>query len=403
MSGFSYGPATRAIHAGQGADPATGAVITPVYLTSTYAQLGIGGDVAYEYSRTGNPTRAALETCLASLEGAAHGLAFASGSAATAAVLSLLRPGDEVIAGYDLYGGTYRLFEQVWRPIGVSFRYVDARSAEALAGALTDKTRLVWIETPSNPLLQLADIVAMAAVTHDASVPLAVDNTFATPAFQNPIALGADIVVHSTTKYLGGHSDVVGGVVLTTDSETHARMRFYQNSAGAVPGAFDAWLTLRGVKTLDVRMRRHAENASLLAAYLEDAPWARDVVYPGLQSYPQHELAARQMRGFGGMVTFTLAGDIETADAYVRRLEVFSFAESLGGVESLVCHPATMTHAAIPAHERTARGITDSTLRLSIGIENVEDLVADLEQAATRRAGRETDLLTTDTVSMAGF
>jgi cystathionine gamma-lyase len=382
MSGLSRGPATRAIHAGQSADPATGAVITPVYLTSTYAQPTIGGDVAYEYSRTGNPTRAALEACLASLESAAHGLAFASGSAATAAVLSLLRPGDEVVAGNDLYGGTYRLFEQVWRPMGVSFGYVDATRPGAIAGALTGKTRLVWIETPSNPLLQLADIPEAAAVTHAAGVPLAVDNTFATPAFQNPIALGADIVVHSTTKYLGGHSDVVGGAVLTSDSGAYERMKFYQNSAGAVPGAFDAWLTLRGVKTLDVRMRRHAQNASLIAAYLEDASWAEDVVYPGLRSHPQHELASRQMRGFGGMVTFTLAGGRETAEAFVRRLELFSFAESLGGVESLVCHPATMTHAAIPAHERRARGITESTLRLSIGIEDVEDLVADLEQAA---------------------
>jgi cystathionine beta-lyase/cystathionine gamma-synthase len=384
MSGLSHGPATRAIHAGQAADPATGAVITPVYLTSTYVQPGIGEDVAYEYSRTGNPTRDALEACLASLEGAAHGLAFASGSAATAAVLSLLRPGDEVVAGNDLYGGTYRLFEQVWRPMGVSFQYVDARSPAAIAGTLTGKTRLVWIETPSNPLLQLTDIADVAAAAHAAGVPLAVDNTFASPAFQSPIALGADIVVHSTTKYLGGHSDVVGGAVLTSNGGAYERMKFYQNSAGAVLGAFDAWLTLRGVKTLDVRMRRHAQNASLLAAYLEDSPWAQDVVYPGLRSHPQHELAARQMRGFGGMLTFTLAGGREAADDFVRRLELFSFAESLGGVESLVCHPATMTHAAIPAHERTARGITESTLRLSIGIENIEDLVADLEQAVSR-------------------
>jgi len=386
MSADTYGPATRAIHAGQEADPATGATITPVYLTSTYTQRGIGEDVRYEYSRTGNPTREALETCLASLEGAEHGLAFASGSAATAAVLSLLRPGDHVVAGDDLYGGTYRLFERVWRPLGISFSYVDARRPEAIAEALGEATRLVWIETPSNPLLRLADIAAVAGVTREAGVPLAVDNTFATPCFQNPLALGADIVVHSTTKYLGGHSDVVGGAVLTSDAELHEQMKFYQNSAGAVPGAFDAWLTLRGVKTLSVRMQRHALNALLLAAHLRDAAWARDVAYPGLRDHPQHELAARQMRGFGGMVTFTLPGGRPAADAFVRRLRLFSFAESLGGVESLVCHPATMTHAAIPPDERAARGISDGTLRLSVGIEDVGDLVADLEQAAATLA-----------------
>ena len=386
MNADAFGQATRAIHSGQGADPATGATITPIYLTSTYTQRGIGEEVRYDYSRSANPTREALEACLASLEGALHGLAFASGSAATAAVLSLLRPGDQVIAGDDLYGGTYRLFEQVWRPLGVSFRYVDGRRPEAVAEAVGDATRLVWIETPSNPLLRLADIAAVTEVTRDAGVPLAVDNTFATPYFQNPLALGADIVVHSTTKYLGGHSDVVGGAVLTSDDGLHERLKFYQNSAGAVPGAFDAWLTLRGVKTLGVRMPRHAENALLLAAHLRDSAWARDVTYPGLSDHPQHALAARQMRGFGGMVTFTVPGGRAAADAFVRRLQLFSFAESLGGVESLVCHPATMTHAAIPPGERAARGITDGMLRLSVGIENVEDLVADVEQAAALAA-----------------
>jgi cystathionine gamma-lyase len=308
MNAGAHGPATRAIHAGQGADPATGATITPVYLTSTYTQRGIGGDPRYEYSRTGNPTREALEACLASLEGARHGLAFASGSAATAAVLSLLRPGDHVVAGDDLYGGTYRLFERVWRQMGVAFSYVDVRRPEAVAEALGGATRLVWIETPSNPLLRLADIAAVADVTRGAGVPLAVDNTFATPFSQNPLALGADVVVHSTTKYLGGHSDVVGGAVLTSDAELHEQMKFYQNSAGAVPGALDAWLTLRGVKTLSVRIQRHAENALCLAEYLRRTSWARDVIYPGLTDHPQHELAARQMRSFGGMVTFTLPG-----------------------------------------------------------------------------------------------
>ncbi len=384
---MNEGIATRAIHAGQAADPATGATITPIYQTSTFTQEGIGCDRGYEYSRTGNPTREALETCLASLEGAERGLAFASGSAATAAVLSTLRPGDEVVAGDDLYGGTYRLFERIWGPMGVSFIYVDARRPEAIAEALGVATRLIWIETPSNPLLRLADIPAVAGLARDAGVPLAVDNTFATPCFQNPLALGADIVVHSTTKYLGGHSDVVGGAVLTSDDELHEQMKFYQNSAGAVPGAFDTWLTLRGVKTLGVRMQRHAENALLIAAHLSETVWARDVVYPGLRNHPQRELASRQMRGFGGMVTFTLPGGRAAADAFVRRLRLFSFAESLGGVESLVCHPATMTHAAIPPHERAARGIGEGTLRLSVGIENVEDLVADLEQAAASGLG----------------
>jgi len=382
MNADAFGPATRAIHSGQTPDPTTGAVITPVYLTSTYAQPGIGHDVPFDYSRSANPTRAALESCLAALEGAAHGLAFASGSAATAAVLSLLRPGDEVLAGDDLYGGTYRLFEKVWRPMGVGFRYVDVRSPQAVEAALTEATRLVWLETPSNPLLHVVDIAAIAATTRAAGASLVVDNTFATPSLQNPLQLGADIVVHSTTKYLGGHSDVVGGAVVTSDGDRYERMRFYQNSAGGVPGAFDAWLTLRGLKTLELRMRRHCESADLVAKFLDAAAWADAVRYPGLSSHPEHELAARQMRGSGGMVTFTLKGGRSAADAFVRRLELFTFAESLGGVESLVCHPATMTHASIPEAARIARGIDEGTLRLSVGIEDVEDLVADLEQAA---------------------
>jgi len=377
----SGGLSTRAIHAGQGPDTATGATITPIYLTSTYTQAGIGDDHAYEYSRTGNPTRTALETCLAALEGGAHGLAFASGSAATAAVLSTLRPGDHVLAGDDLYGGTYRLFETVWRPLGVEFTYVDAREPGAFERAARPSTRLFWLETPSNPLLRLADIAAISDEARAAGARLVVDNTFATPVFQQPLALGAHVVVHSTTKYLGGHSDVIGGAVITDDDELHERLKAYQNSAGAVPGAFDAWLVLRGLKTLTVRMQRHAENGARVAAFLAQHPRVHDVVYPGLPTYPQRDLAGRQMSGHGGMVTLALPGGHREVDDFVRALRLFSFAESLGGVESLVCHPETMTHAAIPAEERRRRGITPGTVRLSVGIEDAEDLVADLEQA----------------------
>ena len=383
---MSDGLATRAIHAGQGADPATGATITPIYQTSTYTQQGLESHLGYEYSRTGNPTRAALEACLASLEGGAHGLAFASGCAATAAVLSLLRPGDHVVAGDDLYGGTYRLFETVWRPLGVEFTYVDQRAAAAFGRAARPTTRLFWLETPSNPLLRLADIAAVAGEARAVGARLAVDNTFATPAFQQPLALGADLVVHSTTKYLGGHSDVVGGAVITGDADVHERLKAYQNSAGGVPGPFDAWLVLRGLKTLAVRMERHARNGAAVAAFLSRHPRARDVVHPSLASYPQRELAERQMSGFGGMVTFRLPGGRAAAGRFVRALRLFSFAESLGGVESLVCHPATMTHAAIPAAERRRRGIAPGTLRLSVGLEDAADLLADLEGALAAAA-----------------
>jgi cystathionine beta-lyase/cystathionine gamma-synthase len=358
----------------------------PIHQTSTFTQDGIGRDHPYEYSRTGNPTRAALETCVAALEGASYGLAFGSGSAATAAVLSTLRPGDHVVSADDLYGGTYRLFETVWRPMGVDFTYVDAREPAAFGRAARASTRLFWLETPSNPLLRLADIAAVAGEARAAGARLAVDNTFATPVFQQPLALGADLVVHSTTKYLGGHSDVVGGAVVTRDQALHEHVRAYQNSAGAVPGPFDAWLVLRGLKTVELRMARHAENAARIAAFLAERSDVRKVHYPGLPGYPQGELAERQMSGFGGMVTVELRGGRRAADRFVRRLRLFSFAESLGGVESLACHPATMTHAAIPEEERRARGITQGMVRLSIGIENVEDLIADLEQALDGRA-----------------
>jgi cystathionine beta-lyase/cystathionine gamma-synthase len=374
-----YGLATRAVHNGQAADPVTGATIPPIHMTTTFTQAGVGGEPPYEYSRTGNPTRTALETCLASLEGGDHGLAFASGSAATAAVLSLLRPGDRVVAADDLYGGTYRLFSQVFAELGIEFVYVDGRDPDAFRQARD--AELFWVETPTNPLLHLVDIEAVAAIAHDRGALLAVDSTFATPCFQQPLALGADIVVHSTTKYLGGHSDAVGGAVVTSNDGVFERLRFYQNAAGAVPGPFEAWLTLRGLKTLQVRMRQHEENARKIAAFLDGHSRVEAVSYPGLPDYPQAELMARQMAGSGGMVTVRLVGGRAQADAFVRALQLFSFAESLGGVESLVCHPATMTHASYPEEERARRGITESLLRLSVGIEDAEDLIDDLSAA----------------------
>ena len=373
--------ATKAIHAGQSADPATGATTTPIYLTSTFTQEEIRRHKGFEYSRTGNPTRAALEQCLAALDAAEYGLAFASGSAATAATLSILRPGDHVIAAEDLYGGTYRYFENIVKPGGISFTYVDGRQPEKFEQAVQATTRLVWIETPTNPLLQLVDIAAVAAICKARGLRLAVDNTFATPFFQQPLALGADIAVYSTTKYIGGHSDAVGGAVITSDRILYKKIKFYQNAAGGVPGPLDAWLTLRGVKTLAVRMPRHEENAREIAQFLSGHSVVESVYYPGLPSHPQHELAARQMSGFGGMVTFKIRGGREQANAFVKALKIFSFAESLGGVESLACHPATMTHVSYPPEERLRRGITDGTIRLSVGIEDVEDLKADIDQA----------------------
>jgi cystathionine gamma-lyase len=372
---------TRAIHVGQEPDPTTGATIVPIYQTSTYTQEGIGQHKGYEYSRTGNPTRAALEACLASLENAAHGLAFASGLAATSAVLNLLSSGDHVVAAEDLYGGTYRLFERVYRRYGVTFTYVDAREADSLRRALRPETRLIWIETPTNPLLHLVDIAAAAEIARKARIPLAVDNTFASPYFQQPLDLGATIAVHSTTKYLGGHSDLIGGAVLTSDEETYTTVKFHQNAVGGVPGPFDCWLALRGVKTLAVRMREHARNAAAVAAFLAEHPAVERVYYPGLPDHPQHALARRQMSGFGGMVSFVVRGERERAEAVLRGTRLFALAESLGGVESLISHPATMTHAAIPAEERARRGILDTLVRLSVGIESTDDLIADLEQA----------------------
>ena len=375
-----HGFATRAIHAGQDADPATGATVVPIYATSTYTQAAPGDHKGYEYSRSGNPTRAALETCLAALEGGERGLAFASGLAATAAVLSALKPGDEVAAAADLYGGTYRLLERVFKPWGLVARYTDDASPDGFRKVVTPATRLVWIETPTNPLLQILDIAAIADVAHKAGALLAVDNTFASPYLQRPLALGADLVVHSTTKYLGGHSDVVGGAVVGR-RELLQPIAFYQNAAGGVPGPFDAYLTLRGLKTLAVRMRQHCDNARRLAPWLANQPPVERVYYPGLPDHPGHELAKRQMRDFGGMISVRLKGGKEGALRFLTRTKLFSLAESLGGVESLVCHPATMTHASIPAELRQARGVDDGLVRLSVGIEDVEDLQEDLRRA----------------------
>ena len=375
-----HGFATRAIHAGQDADPATGATVVPIYATSTYTQEAPGRHKGYEYSRSGNPTRTALETCLASLEGGERGLAFASGLAATTAVLSLLKPGDEVVAAADLYGGTYRLLERVFKPWGLVARYTEDGSPTGFASIITGKTRLVWIETPTNPLLQILDIAAIAELARRAGAWLAVDNAFASPYLQQPLRLGADLVIHSTTKYLGGHSDVIGGAVIGSNSVLE-RIAFYQNAAGGVPGPFDAWLTLRGIKTLAVRMEQHCANARQLATWLAQRPQVKRVYYPGLPSHPGHEIAQRQMRDFGGMISVSLHGGKEAALSLLRRTKLFSLAESLGGVESLIGHPATMTHASIPADIRQARGIDDGLVRLSVGIEDVDDLLGDLRQA----------------------
>lgn len=372
---------TKAVHAGQDPDPTTGAVMVPIYQTATYAQTGIGGHKGYEYARTGNPTRTALEACIAALEKGSYGLAFASGLAAEHAVLSLLSSGDHIVSSDDLYGGTYRLFERIMQRYNVETSYVATNAIADYEKAIRPNTKLFWLETPTNPLLRLADIRAIADLAHRHNVRLVVDNTFASPYFQQPLDLGADIVVHSTTKYINGHSDVIGGIVVMNDQEVYQKLAFYQNAAGAVPGPFDVWLTLRGVKTLAVRMRQHAENASLIARFLSEHPRVEKVYYPGLPSHPDHELAKRQMSGFGGMVSFQFKGSLAEIDQIVRRFKIFTFAESLGGIESLVCHPASMTHGAIPTDVREASGLTGTLLRLSVGIEDSEDLLADLDQA----------------------
>jgi cystathionine gamma-lyase len=369
---------TLAIHAGQRPDPTTGAIMTPVYLTSTYVQDGPGAHKGYEYSRTQNPTRHALEACLAALEGGRHGLAFASGLAATDAVLHLLSAGDHVLASDDVYGGTFRIMDKVFRRHGIAFDAVDMTDPGNVARALRPETRLVWIESPTNPMLKLADLAAVAAIARAHGAQTVVDNTFATPCFQRPLEHGIDLVVHSTTKYLNGHSDVVGGAIVTADDELHARLAFLQNAVGAVPSALDAFLVLRGLKTLPVRMERHARNALAVARFLEGHPQVERVVYPGLPSHPQHALARRQMSGFGGMVTFVIRGGLAAATAFLRAVRIFACAESLGGVESLIEHPAIMTHASVPRETREKLGIADGLIRASVGIESAEDLLEDL-------------------------
>ncbi|HZS38025.1 MAG TPA: cystathionine gamma-synthase [Polyangia bacterium] len=376
---------TLAIHAGQVPDPTTGAISTPVYLTSTYVQAGPGEHKGFEYSRTQNPTRQALEANLAALEGGRNGLAFASGCAATTTILHMLKAGDHVVAGDDLYGGTYRIFERVMKQMGLDVTYVDPTRPEAFAEAMRAETRLVWVETPTNPLLKLCDIAAVAAICKQKRVWLAVDNTFLTPMLQRPLDLGATMVVHSTTKYLNGHADVVGGAVVTRDAEVFERLAFLQNAIGAVPSPMDSFLVLRGTKTLAVRMERHVSNAQKVAAWLEAHPAVEKVIYPGLPSHPQAALAERQMRGPGGMISFVIkAGKkpaLERARTMLRSTTLFACAESLGGVESLIEHPAIMTHASIPPATRAKLGISDGLVRISVGIEHVDDLIGDLQQA----------------------
>jgi cystathionine gamma-synthase len=369
---------TRAIHEGQEPDPATGALTTPIYQTSTYVQEAVGVHKGYDYARVANPTRTALQECIASLEGAAHGRAFSSGLGAATTLMHLLSPGDHVVAVNDVYGGIYRMFTQVYEPKGYRFTFLSPEEiSTGLSDHLEERTRFVWLETPTNPALNIVDITAASAAAHDAGVLVIVDNTFATPYLQQPLALGADVALHSTTKYLGGHSDVVGGFVATSDDAVADRLAFLQKSLGAVPGPFDAWLVLRGVKTLAVRMHRHCENAVTVAAFLERHPRVERVLYPGLPSHPGHKIAARQMRDFGGMVSFLVSDEQEAVDL-VARTKIWKLAESLGGVESMIEHPARMTHASTAD---APFAVPPTLIRLSVGIESAEDLLEDLESA----------------------
>jgi cystathionine gamma-lyase len=372
---------TRSIHAGQESDAETGALMTPIHANSTYEQDAPGEHRGYEYSRTGNPTRTDLEANLASLEGADYGRAFASGMASINTVLNLLEAGDHVVTGNDVYGGTHRIFTQVYEDYDLEFSFVDMTDLDEIKAAFRDETELLWLETPTNPLMSIVDIEGAAEIAHAHDALCAIDNTFATPYLQRPLDLGADIVSHSLTKYLGGHSDVVGGALLTNDEELDERLGFYQNSVGATPGPFDSFLVLRGTKTLPVRMDRHCENARAIAVWLDDHPDVDRVYYPGLESHPGHEIASEQMDDFGGMLSFELDASLEEASAVVSNTEVFTLAESLGGVESLIEQPAPMTHAAIPREKRLAAGLSDSLIRVSVGIEHVDDLIRDLEHA----------------------
>lgn len=381
---MKFGFETRAIHAGQEPDPTTGAIMTPVYMTSTFVQESPGKHKGWEYSRTHNPTRRAYEQCLASLEGGKHGFAFASGCAATTVILHLLDAGDEIIAGDDMYGGTFRLFDKVLQRHGLKFKYVDLTNLNALESAFTGKTKLVWLESPTNPTLKVFDIATVAKLAHGKGALLAVDNTFMSPYFQRPLELGADMVMHSTTKYIYGHSDVVGGAVLVKDDELAQRIAFLSNSMGPVASPMDSFLGLRSLKTLPVRMRAHQENAFAVAEFLEKHPKVEYVRYPGLKSHPQHEIAQRQMSGFGGMVTFVMKGGFGPARKMMESVRLFSLAESLGGVESLIEHPAIMTHASVPEANRKTLGIVDGLIRLSVGIESKSDLLSDLESALAK-------------------
>jgi cystathionine beta-lyase/cystathionine gamma-synthase len=372
---------TLCVHGGQTPDALSGAVMEPVVMSTTFAQDGPGAHKGYDYSRAGNPTRGALERCLASLEGATHGIAFGSGCAATTAVLLMLKAGDHVLVGDDVYGGTFRIFDKVLKQFGLDASFIDMSDPARVREAARPSTRLVWLETPSNPMLKVFDIAAIAAVARDLGVPLAVDNTFATPMLQRPLALGATLAVHSTTKYLNGHSDVVGGAVLTRDDEVAERLRFLQKSVGGVPSPFDCYLVLRGIKTLAVRMKRHVETARLVVDFLAGHPQVTRVHYPGLRSHPGFDVAARQMSAPGGMISFELNGSLEHAVAFLRALRIFVCAESLGGVESLAEHPAIMTHASLPPEARRALGIGDGLIRLSVGLEDPSDLIADLAHA----------------------
>ncbi|HEY3588103.1 MAG TPA: cystathionine gamma-synthase [Myxococcaceae bacterium] len=372
---------TLAIHAGQEPDPTTGAIMTPVYLTSTYVQAGPGEHKGYEYSRTKNPTRTALEGCLAALEGARFGYAFASGLAATDALLHLLDAGDHVVCSDDVYGGTFRIFDKVFKRLGLTFTFVDLSKPGTLEAAITPKTRMIWLETPTNPTLKLVDLARVAEVARARKITTVCDNTFLSPYFQRPLEFGIDVVVHSTTKYINGHSDTVGGFIATSDAELAPRIAFLQNAVGGIPSAMDSFLVLRGVKTLHVRMARHEQNAMKVAEFLSRHPKAGHVVYPGLPSHPQHGLAKKQMKGFGGMLTFEIKGGLPVARKFLKAVKIFACAESLGGVESLIEHPAIMTHASVPPETRAALGISDGFIRLSVGIEDAQDLVDDLTQA----------------------